>query len=237
MTENKNFYVTAIVLAGGSGSRMKSAITKQCIKILGESVIKRAVFVFEKCAAIDDIIVVAKRDELEFVKDELCDFKKVTSIVVGGKCRAESAAAGFAAVEKNKKSIVLIHDAARCLVSEEDVERVIRDTERYGAATASVRVTDTLKRVSDEGKICETVSRDALRSVQTPQGFLYELYSEALNKWDKPLELLTDDNMLLENAGIKPFCSETSPWNIKITVAEDIALAEYLIEKGKYNIS
>ena len=223
----KSERVVAIILAGGSGSRMAADVTKQRMCILGKTVLQRSVSAFDGCPAVDEIIIVAREDELDFARSEALGFTKVKKIVKGGKSRAESAKMGFLAVE-DCESVILIHDAARCMITSEDIETVANDVIVYGCATASYPVVDTIKRVNSEQCIEATVPRDGLRAVQTPQGCRYALYKEALEACED-ISLATDDNMLLESLGLKPYCSKTSRTNIKITTMSDIVYAEFLL--------
>ncbi len=224
-----NTNVCAVILAAGSGSRMGMATTKQQISILGETVLHRAVRAFEECEAITAIVVVSREDEYELVKKEVSDFKKIYNVVVGGKTRAESSLIGFKAIPDNA-DFVAIHDAVRCLITSSDIEKVVRDAERYGAATASRRVTDTVKKVDGEGFIAATESRELVRMAQTPQIFKTELYSAAVSSAEYANIEVTDDNMLLERLGIKVFCTDIGAYNIKITYPEDILYAEFLLK-------
>ena len=227
MEKRFNEKVVAIILAGGSGSRMCSDITKQRMQILGKTVLYRSVMAFEKCSLVDEVILVVKEDEVDFAKAEAVNFNKVKKIVKGGSCRAESSKCGFLAVDDDN-SILLIHDAARCMITQSDIEKVIYDTAEYGCATASYPVSDTIKRTDADGRIEKTVKRESLRAVQTPQGCYYKLYEKAISLCSD-LSSVTDDNMLLEGAGYKPFCSDTSKENIKITTMTDIDYAEFLL--------
>lgn len=226
-------HVSAIILAAGQGDRMKINSTKQTISILDKTVLYMAAEAFEICDLIDDITVVTRSEELEFARCELKNFKKVKNIVAGGKCRAESAKIGFFAVD-SKAEYVAIHDAARCLVTKEIIEKVVNDAFLYGAATASTAVTDTVKAVDERGNIKSTVDRSLLRAIQTPQVFESEIYRKALAEVKVLDESITDDNMLVEGLGICPHCTETGKGNIKITVKEDIEYARFLLNGDKY---
>ena len=223
-----NKHVTAIILAAGSGNRMNLNVTKQRIMIGSESVLHRAVRIFNSCADINSIIVVVRADEENFAKQETSEFEKVVKITVGGKTRAESASLGFGLID-SQTELVAIHDAARCFVSAEMISAVIRDAELYGAATASCKVTDTVKKVNSDGFIESTLSREELRCVQTPQVFRADLYKKAIVGVDFSDSSITDDNILLERMGIFPHCTDTGKYNIKITTQDDVALANFLI--------
>ena len=222
--------VCAVILAAGSGSRMNCDQTKQTMMILGKSVLRRCVEVFDRCSVISGITVVCKSDEIDFVKKEVDGLNKVNKVVIGGKSRAESAKLGFEAIDQSANT-VMIHDACRCLITEWEIEKVAREAITFGAATASVKVADTLKKCSAEGFIESTVSRENLFAAATPQAFSYSLYKAALESKSQIDASITDDNMLVESFGGKIKCVETLPTNIKITVARDIELAEFIIRK------
>ena len=222
-----NTSVCAVILAAGSGSRMKLDITKQKILLGKESVLHRTVRIFQGCESIDSIIVVCRADEIDFAKEETSKFSKVREIVVGGETRFESARLGFLAIPENS-DYVAIHDAARCFVSSDMISAVVLDAKKYGAATASAEVTDTVKSVDADNRISATVDRDTLVLVQTPQIFRTDLYKKAVEAYDGRINV-TDDNMLVELIGVKPYCTDTGKRNIKITTVEDLNFANYLL--------
>lgn len=228
-----NNFVSAVILAAGSGSRMGSEKTKQQISILGKSVLKMAVEAFQLCELVSEIIVVAKADEIDFAKAETKDFGKVTKIVSGGRTRAESAVNGFRSISADSK-YVAIHDAARCLISIDDISKVILDAYKYGAATASYMATDSIKKIGDDGFITETCDRSKTVHVLTPQIFSTDIYSKAIDSIDLLDSTFTDDNRIVENIGVFPYCTQTRRDNIKITYSEDVAYAEFIL-KGKAN--
>ena len=222
-----NTCVCAIILAAGSGSRMKLDITKQRILLGDESVLARTVRIFDSCDSIDSIIVVTRADEVDFARNAVSGFSKVCGVVIGGETRAESARLGFLEIPENT-DYVAIHDAARCFITPDMIEAVVSDAKKYGAATASARVTDTVKTVNRDSFISETVDRNTLVTVQTPQIFRADLYKKALGSYDGGLNI-TDDNMLLELIGVKPYCTDTGKHNIKITTIDDLDFANYLL--------
>ena len=118
-------HVTAVILAGGTGSRMCSGITKQRMKLLGISILRRSVLAFEKCDDITEIVVVARYDEAESVREELEDITKLCCVVTGGSTRAESARRGFSAVSR-QSDYVAFHDAARPLVTPQMISEVVK---------------------------------------------------------------------------------------------------------------
>ena len=229
---------SAIILAGGTGSRMNSNKTKQFMDILGKTVIERSVFAFSDSALIDEIIVVVKEDEKLAALDVLSTIKytKPIKIVTGGACRAESAKNGFFAVD-SASDFVAIHDAARCLITSEMIDKVVEKAYKTEASTAVCGVTDTIKTVDNEGKITSTIPRETVFRAQTPQVFSKALYAKALASC-KALENITDDNMLVESIGVDVYAVDLGQTNIKITTHDDLAVARnILIERGESEVS
>ena len=223
---------SAIILAAGSGTRMGTDVPKQRIKLSGKSVLERAVLAFEACDAVDEIIVVTREADIESVKDELSMISKLSAVISGGKTRAESAKLGFEKV-KNGAKYVAIHDAARCFVTEKMINSVFFDAVKYGAATASSRVSDSVKKIDGRGFITESIDRDFTVTVQTPQIFSSELYRKALLNTDPLDPSITDDNSMLLRIGVPVYCTETGSLNIKLTKREDLEYAEFLLGRDR----
>ena len=227
MSSGKAF-VTAIVLAAGSGTRMGSETTKQKISLLGESILSRTLRAFSECDGVDAIVVVCKDDEKEWVRAETENkIDKITSIISGGNSRAESARIGFANIPP-ETDYVAIHDGARCLITPENINSVIKKSLESGAATAAVKATDTVK-LCNGGCIVRTLPRDEVFLASTPQIFSRELYQRALN--NSSLDGVTDDNMLVESIGVEISVVDIGKENIKITTPDDIEFAEYIIKR------
>ncbi len=222
-------FTSAVILAAGMGTRMKSETTKQRMKISGKSILLRSVEAFDRASEIDEIIVVCGEGEVEFAKNETRGIQKLRAVVVGGKTRRESAERGFKSVSSECK-FVAIHDAARCMIRSEQIDEVVKAAYIHGAASAVSLVTDTVKVLDGDGMICNTVSRDSLRFAATPQVFSSELYRTALEF--KGENNVTDDNMLVELLGHTVFPVDTGEYNFKITTRRDLEYAEFLIERG-----
>ncbi|MBE6635151.1 MAG: 2-C-methyl-D-erythritol 4-phosphate cytidylyltransferase [Ruminococcaceae bacterium] len=219
----------AVILAAGSGTRMGLSVTKQRLLIAGKSILRRSLEAFDNVGSISSITVVAREDELDFAAEECIGIEKSINIVSGGSTRAESAAKGFFAIPVGSTA-VMIHDAARCLITPEEIEDIEKAVYRYGAATASVRIVDSVKRCDKNGFITESIPRDGLRAMATPQAFLCDIYAQALENGSTDSSV-TDDNMLVQAIGKPVFCVDTRPTNIKITASSDIALAELIISE------
>lgn len=229
MTEKLKYHTSVVILAAGCGSRMSSDIPKQNMIIGSLSVVERCVAAFDRCTDIDSIVLVVRDCDVEQMAHLITNYPKITSIVPGGENRAESASFGFSAIPAEAE-FVAIHDAARCLITPEMISSVLRAAYVSGAATAATRVTDTLKRVDGDGMILTTVPRENMYRAETPQAFSREIYSRALKLHDAS-DAVTDDNMLVEKLGIGIRCVETGGYNIKITTADDLLFAEYLLMK------
>ena len=235
MKRDKRPFTSAIVLAAGRGERMKSdGVSKQLMEIEGKPVVVHTLLAFQKCRHVDEIIVVGAESELALYKELKRTYKinKLKMAVGGGACRASSAQHGFLSVSK-ECGFVVIHDAARCLITTEDIDRVIKETYRTGAVIAAKKATDTIKKTDSRGFITETVDRTSLWLAQTPQAFKKSVYEVALAKAGTLDATITDDAMLVSNAGFHVKVVECHHENIKITTPEDLPVASLILEKRR----
>ena len=222
--------VSVIFPAAGAGRRMGARQNKVLLEISGVPILLRSLQAFSAVPEVGQLVVVAAKDEVAFVERLLAGVKalKPWCIAVGGSERQYSIANGiehlFAACE-----IVLVHDAARPLVSRETIEAVISAAREKGAAIAAVRAKNTIKVVDEDGRVEATPSRTRLWEVQTPQGFRRELFVRAYEKAAKDGFLGTDDASLVERLGEEVFVVESDYGNMKITTPEDLRLAEALL--------
>ena len=228
--------ITAIVLAAGSGSRMKSKTKKQFMEIKGKPVIWYSLFEFEK-SRVDEIILVTGKEDIDYCKKEIVEkynLKKIKNVVAGGSERYESVYNGLKEVTGN---IVLIHDGARPLINNEIIERSIEGTIKSDACVVGVPVKDTIKRANKEGYIIDTPNRTELWITQTPQSFKTDLVKMAYKKMKEELEKgnttlnITDDAMVVEEFTTNQVRFVQGDYkNIKVTTPEDIDIAELFIE-------
>ena len=228
--KNKKF-TSAIIVAGGSSLRMAGDETKQMMQICGIPVVVRSLLAFQNCSRINEIIVSAKEDEIDIYENfkEQYGISKLTKVVSGGATRQESALRGFDAIS-DKADFVAIHDAARCLIKPEEIENILDAAIKYGAASASVSVSDTVKIVDKNGFAERTEDRVFVKLAQTPQIFLKNLYCAAAYTAKEEGFSATDDNMLVERIGYKIKMVECSKSNIKITYPDDVIMAEMIIK-------
>jgi 2-C-methyl-D-erythritol 2,4-cyclodiphosphate synthase/2-C-methyl-D-erythritol 4-phosphate cytidylyltransferase len=224
-----DFRTSAIILAAGTGSRMESDKHKQFIKIFDKTILERTVSAFEKSAIIDEIVVVVRENELESAISILSKNtpRKPISFAIGGACRAESAKSGFEACSDDC-AFVAIHDAARCLITPEMIDKVVEKAHNFGAATAVCGIPDTVKSVDKNGKITSTISRDGIFRAQTPQVFAKDIYAKAIENC-RDFSTITDDNMLVEAIGENIYTVDLGQSNVKITTRDDLTLAESIL--------
>lgn len=225
--------ITAIVVCGGSSSRM-NGIDKMFVDVCGVPVCVRSIKAFQACDAVSDIVVVTKEDSVLKIQQycEKFNLFKVSDIVIGGSCRQQSVANGLAVVS-DKTDIVLIHDGARPFVSLDCIKRVIDGALKYSAVTCAVIPKDTIKVAKTDGLVTSTLTRDELRSVQTPQGFEFGLYKKAVEANKDRLADFTDDCSLVESFGYAVYTVDGDYKNIKITTSEDLQIAHIFAKDDK----
>lgn len=221
---------SAVIVAGGKGKRMGAEMNKVFLEVYGKEIISRTISVFNSCPVIDEIIIVTATDDIEKMQEIIRrdGYEKVVKITEGGRERSDSVCNGL---QYATGDIVLIHDGARCLISQTEIENVISDTLHFGASAVGVKVKDTLKRIDDFGNIISTVDRNFTVHIQTPQCFkATEIL--ALHKSAKSENaLFTDDCSIFEYYGKTVHLTVGSYDNIKITTPEDIAVAEEILKR------
>lgn len=220
--------VAAVVVAAGNSTRM--GVPKQLIPLRGIPVIGRTLLALQGSGMVDEIILVTREEDmLQFY--DICkayDITKATKILKGGASRQESVARGVR-VAKDDTAYFAIHDGARPLVTPAVVDRVVEAAMACGAATAAVRVKDTIKQSDEKGFIVGTPDRQRLWQVQTPQVFERGLYLQALRQAEQEGADYTDDCQLVEHMGHPVRLCEADYANIKITTPEDVAYAEGIL--------
>lgn len=230
-------YISAVIVAAGMGKRMKSSISKQFLPIGGRPILSHTIKKFNDCKYIDEIIIVTREEERDYCKKEIVEkynFSKVTCIVYGGKERQDSVYNGLLAVNK-KCDIVLIHDGVRPFVDPKSIISGIKGAVNYGACVVGVPVKDTIKVVSDDNDIIDTPKRSTLWAAQTPQCFQYDIIFTAYQNAIKEGFIATDDSKLVENLGYKVKMIMGSHNNIKITIPEDLEIADALLSEEENN--
>ena len=203
----------------------------------GRTVLEWTLSAFNDHPAIESIVIAAGSDEIERVKAISAQFPKVVSVVVGGENRCDSVENGLAALPDAAK-YVLVHDAARPLVSSDVINRVLAAAIEHGAAVPGISISDSVKRVTDEGVVKGTLPRkigvdgkivSGLTAVQTPQGASVEIIRAAFAKDWTDGEGFDDESMMIQAMGIDVHVVAGDPRNIKITRQEDLIFAESLL--------
>lgn len=222
----------AIIVAAGKGERISGNIPKQFVQIKKKPILAYTVEKFEKCELVDEIVLVVPEDYMSFCSYNVVDvyeFKKIKRILCGGKERQDSVYQGLSALSENT-DMVVIHDGVRPFVSTQKIRESIELCEKEKAVILALPINETVKRVEDE-YVLTTLNREKLWIAQTPQVFEYKLILNAYRKAIEDGFIGTDDSSLVERLGFKVKILEGEYENIKITTAEDLALAEGMIEK------
>ncbi len=228
-----------IVLAGGKGSRMQSDVPKQYMELLGKPLLYYALKAFEE-SDVESVVLVTAEGEEDYCRKELVErygFTKVVAITAGGAERYASVWNGLKCLkdrdamaqgESGETDIVLIHDGARPLVTAELINRLIAETEQYGACVAGMPVKDTIQMTDERGTITLTPKRDSLWTAQTPQAFEFSLAYDAYEQLMAESEInVTDDAMVVGMYNEIPIQMVRGSYtNIKVTTPEDLVLAE-----------
>lgn len=217
----------ALIMAGGSGTRMKSGIAKQSLEINGKKIFRITSEKFCNFDFIDGVVFVGRKEDIEEYRDELKDLDKIIDVVEGGMTRSESVYKGLLRLKKENPDIVAVHDAVRPFVSYETVKSTVEEAMVSGGAVAAVDCTDTVA-VTDENKLIEVPDRSKLRNLQTPQTFKFKLLLQGHEKVIAENLRVTDDTgaVMLVHDTIKVVKSSIS--NIKITNPDDLIKAELI---------
>lgn len=216
----------AVILAAGSGTRMKSDKSKLLLEITGKTVIERTVKVFSDISDIDEMIVVIREGDLNAFEEVLSEYE--LSYCFGGATRQESVMNALETIDDC--NLLIVHDGARPLVTEKEITDTIRKAEETGAAAVGVTPKDTVKIVDENLQIVGTPDRANLISIRTPQIFDFKIYQQAAELAKKQGKDFTDDCRLVENLGKKVYAVQGEYTNIKITTPEDIPMAESILK-------
>lgn len=231
----------AIVLAAGSGSRMKSDTPKQYMDLAGKPLIYYSLHTFEN-SSVDEVVLVVGENEIEYNKRHIVEkynFTKVKRVVAGGSERYLSVFNGLKSIDS--ADYCLIHDGARPFITIELIEKVLKQVNEHKACVVGMPSKDTIKIVNHDNIIIDTPNRNYAWIVQTPQAFSYSLIMKGYDKIIEELKAsdknnvginITDDAMVVEYTTKHPIkLIEGSYTNIKITTPEDITIGNALVSK------
>lgn len=222
---------TAIIVAAGKSERMGAGTDKAFLSLGNKPVIAWSLLAFERCAEIDRIVLVVRKEQLLAAKAvvQMFGISKIQKIVPGGMKRQESVQIGLAACDIDTRAVV-IHDGARPCITPEVIGEVVKLVKRFPAVTVGRRMTDTVKVVEKGTTIAKTEDRSKLWMVQTPQAFQVKVLCDAYKALGKKTEV-TDDCQAVERLGETVRIYENRSPNFKITTVEDLQIAGALLTK------
>lgn len=227
--------VLALITAAGSSSRMGDSGNKLFMDLCGKTVIRRCMEIFENSTLISAFLLTAAPADLLRMREEAKGLTKCLAVVSGGEVRSESVLFGLRALRKLSKAggdaLVLVHDGARPLLSEDKLRELIETNRRAHCAVGlAVEVSDTMRVLRSDGKIDYSPERSLVRAMQTPQAAELELFLRALELAREEHVQLSDDLEALARIGCPMQLVRGERSNIKITWPEDILVAKVLLE-------
>jgi 2-C-methyl-D-erythritol 4-phosphate cytidylyltransferase len=226
--------LSAIIVAGGSSQRM--GFDKLFALIAGEPVIAHSIRAFERATSVREIVVVAREqchDEIKRISSG-AGFKKMRAIVAGGERRQDSVRAGLGRIDRDAQ-YVSVHDAARPLITPEQIERAFEQCRAHGAVALAQRVNDTLKRADADLLVVDSVDRHELCAMQTPQIFDRKLIEDAYRNVYAENVVVTDEVSAVERLGHKIALILDDDFNFKITYPRDLPVADFILRDRAKN--
>ena len=222
--------VGAIIPAAGRGKRIGASVPKQFLEIQGRPLLHHTLTVFASCKLIDYVVLVMPRADVDEMGEGWLNKNEIVrKVVVGGEQRQDSVYNGFSSLEEGT-DIVVVHDGVRPFTTPQMITATVEAAQQHGAAITAIPVSDTVKQAAD-GFVKQTVSRDGLWRVQTPQAFQCGLLQQAFKKAKKDSYYVTDEGSLVEYLGERVKIVPGSELNIKITQKEDLILGESLLSR------
>jgi 2-C-methyl-D-erythritol 4-phosphate cytidylyltransferase len=229
-------HTTAIVVAAGAGRRIGGITSKVFLPLAGRPLLLRTLDRVFSARSIEQVVLVVGANEVarceSLLRADTALRARPLLLQSGGATRQQSAKRGLAKIGTDT-DIVMVHDGARPLVSSGLIDRCVEVAVEKGAVVAALPVRDTIKMVSEDRRVQSTPERSSLWEVQTPQVFRRELIVEAHERAERDGVEVTDDAMLVERLGKPVFIVEGERTNLKVTVPEDVWLAEALIREGR----
>jgi len=222
--------VVAIIVAAGGGRRMGGDIPKQFLPLGGRPLLDRALAVFAASPLVDGVVLALPPFLSDEAKQSYRGVEKILAVVDGGEERQDSVRNALAAVPADA-GVILVHDAVRPFVSRQLVARCVELAKEHGAVVPVVPVRDTVKQWDRAEQTLTTRDRSELLLAQTPQGFRREILRDAYGKAEEEGRQGTDDASLVEAAGHAVIPIPGEEGNIKITIPEDIRMAEGLLHE------
>ncbi|AOA03354.1 2-C-methyl-D-erythritol 4-phosphate cytidylyltransferase [Carnobacterium maltaromaticum LMA28] len=240
LTSSTNFLFKGVILVGyelvllaaGQGRRMKASKNKILLHLLGKPVIEYALTTFVNDADCQHIVLVVEKKEKELIEAVLAQnefaAKVPITVVIGGKERQDSVYNGLQYLKK-QTGVVLIHDGARPFLEANLIKKLYQKAQRTNATIVGVPVKDTIKKVV-EGKVDQTIPREELWQIQTPQAFQISFIQEVHERARQEGFFGTDDASLVEHYGYAVEVTEGSYMNIKLTTPDDLVIGEAILK-------
>jgi len=219
-----------VIPAAGQGKRMGAGCNKQFLTLMGQPILVHTVRLFEDSCHVSEIVIVGAENDLHIIEElvQHHKFDKVVAICKGGAQRQDSVQAGVQALSPTIQRVV-VHDGARPLLTLQVFHQFLRETAEFSAAIMGIDLKDTVKRVDPSGRVLDTLPRERLRAIQTPQIFDRGILAEAHHQAASLGYYGTDDASLLEWMGYPVQIVAGSQENIKVTTPEDLWLAERIL--------
>lgn len=220
-----------VVVAGGSGKRMGGTIRKQFLEIQGKPILIHTLEKFDQSSGVEGVILVVPREDIETSRNLISHWgiRKVINFIPGGDERQDSVRNGLAVVPEDV-AFVVIHDGVRPFISPYKIDELVKEVKIHGAVIPVIPVSDTIKRIEND-QVTETMNREILMLVQTPQCFRKDWILKAYQRAYQDGFMQTDDAVLVERLGYIVHTIPGEITNIKITTSWDLNIAETISKK------
>ncbi len=225
--------IRALIPAAGAGTRMGGVREKQFLLLAEKPIVAYTLEHFEQAPSVQEVVLMVPPGKIDYCWREIVHpyhFSKVRTIVAGGETRQDSVYRGFQMLATDTEW-VLIHDGVRPFISAALIEATLQAAQESGAAIVALPEKETIKRISKEGYVLETLRREELWRVQTPQAFRYTILHQAFQNAYTDKYYATDESALVERLGYPVKILPGSPYNVKITTPEDLLVAEAFLER------
>ena len=219
-------FISAIILAAGSGTRMETEEDKLFLRICGKTPLELCLSAFE--GSVDELIVCCNEENYSRCAALQTEKHPALKLTLGGAQRQDSVACGLR-MAAEEADVILIHDGARCFITQDIIQRCIQSARETGSGVAAMPVKDTVKQMQD-GAV-KTLERSSLWAAQTPQAFRAEIIRSAHQRAKEQGYLGTDDASLVERMGETVAFVEGSYENIKLTTVEDLEFGEAIMRR------
>jgi 2-C-methyl-D-erythritol 4-phosphate cytidylyltransferase len=227
--------VFAIIPAAGSGKRLGGSVRKQFLLLRDKPIIVHTLQRFENCPDVDEIAVAVPEQSITEIESLITHYRlhKVSIVTVGGEKRQDSVYNVLKRLAFNPADIILVHDGVRPFIESKRISQLIRSCKEHDAAVLAVQPKDTMRRSRGGEYFDQTLDRNALWLIQTPQAFRASLLLKAFKEARRNRFYATDEAGLVERIGLKVRIAEGSYDNIKITTQEDVELGRLILDRWR----